>query len=324
MPFVVDGAVVVTLRPMSTDSASHSKRIAITGATGLIGTALGAYLRSQAHTVIRVVRRNPTGDDVMWDPNAGTIETAKLEGVDVIVHLAGEGIADSKWTEEHKAAVLDSRLKGTTLIAKTIASLSQKPSVFASGSAIGFYGDRGSDEMTESSSAGTGFLADVVKVWEESTAAAEGIGVRVAHLRTGIVMSTRGGALKPQLLPFKLGAGGRIGPGTQYLPWIIIHDMIRAVLHVIETPSLEGPINMVGPHPATNAEFTKALGKALHRPTIIPTPLLPIKVLFGEQMVKEMLLGSNRVLPTKLLASGFVFEHPELLAALRLLLDTRS
>jgi uncharacterized protein len=303
---------------------STSKRIAVTGATGLIGTALGNHLRANGHIVIRVVRRNPTGDDVLWDPSKGTIETAKLEGIDAVVHLAGEGIAESKWTDEHKKAVLDSRINGTTLIAKAIASLDRKPAVFASGSAIGFYGDRGNDEMTESSSAGTGFLADVVKVWEESTAPAEGCGVRVAYLRTGIVLSSKGGALKQQLLPFKLGAGGRMGKGTQYLPWISIHDEVRAILHVINTPAIDGPVNLVGPVPATNREFTKALGAVLKRPTILPIPLLPLKVLFGSQMVQEMLLGSNRVVPTKLLANGFTFEHPELRAALRVLLDTKS
>jgi uncharacterized protein len=299
-------------------------RVAITGATGMIGTALGAHLRSTGHTVVRVVRRNPTGGDVLWDPAAGTIDAAKLEGVDAIVHLAGEGIAESKWTDTHKKAVLDSRVSGTTLLAKTIASLDRKPAVWASGSAIGFYGDRGDQEMTESSTAGTGFLADVVKAWEASTAAADGSGVRIAHLRTGVVLSTTGGALKQQLLPFKLGLGGRFGPGTQYLPWITIQDTVRAILHVITTTSLTGPVNLVGPNPATNAEFTKALGHAVHRPTLVPTPLLPVKILYGADMVKEMLLASNRVVPTKLLASGFSFEHAELGAALKMLLDSHS
>ncbi len=305
-------------------ASSSSKRIAITGATGLIGTALGAHLRTDGHTVIRIVRRNPTGDDVIWDPAAGTIDAAKLEGIDALVHLAGEGIADSRWSEEHKRRVLDSRVLGTTLIAKTLASLDRKPTVFASGSAVGFYGDRGDEELTESSSNGVGFLADVVKQWEGATAPAEGSGIRIAHLRTGLVLSTTGGALKQQLLPFKLGAGGRFGSGKQYLPWIAIHDMTSAVLHVIDTPSLAGPINMVGPNPVTNAAFTKALGKAVHRPTPIPTPLLAVKLLYGAEMVKEMLLVSNRVLPTKLLASGFEFKHPELRATLEMLLKTRT
>jgi uncharacterized protein len=310
-----------------TDSAaphtSLPKTIAITGATGLIGTALGAYLRSGGHTVKRVVRRNPTGDDISWDPAAGTIEAEKLDGIDAVVHLAGHGIGDGKWTEEHKRKVLDSRVQGTTLLAETLAGLSRKPYVFISGSAVGFYGDRGAETLTEESSAGTGFLADVVERWEACTVAAENAGIRVVHLRTGIVMSTTGGALKQQLLPFKLGIGGKLGPGTQYLPWVSITDQVRAMEFVLNTPTLSGPVNVCAPNPVTNVQFTKALGKALHRPTLIPIPLAPLKILYGAEMVKEMLLSGNNVIPAKLTAAGFSFTHPTLDIALHAVLSER-
>jgi uncharacterized protein len=297
--------------------------VAVTGATGLIGTALCQSLRSNGHTVKRVVRRNPTGDDIVWDPAAGTIETAKFEGVDAVVHLAGEGIAESKWTDAHKQAVMDSRVKGTTLIARTLASLDRKPYVFASGSAMGFYGDTGDKEITEADPPGNGFLSTVVKAWEASAEAAEAAGIRTAYLRTGIVLSTKGGALKQQLLPFKLGAGGRMGSGKQYLPWISITDEVRAIEHVLATASLVGPVNLTAPNPVTNAVFTKALGKALKRPTIIPIPLAPLKILYGADMVREMLLEGSRVLPKALLSSGFTFTHPDLDGALRALLDQK-
>jgi uncharacterized protein len=297
------------------------KTIAITGATGLIGIALGSYLRKGGHTVKRVVRRNPTGEDILWDPAAGTIEAAKLEGVDAVVHLAGHGIGEGKWTEDHKRKVLESRLQGTTLLSETLAGLTRKPYVFVSGSAIGFYGDRGVEPMTETSTVGTGFLADVVKQWEACTVSAEAAGIRVVHLRTGIVMSTTGGALKQQLLPFKLGIGGRLGKGTQYLPWISITDQVRAIEYIINTTALAGPVNVCSPNPVTNSQFTKALGKALKRPTFIPIPLMPLKIMYGEEMVKEMLLSSTNVLPAKLTASGFTFTHPTLEVALRAVLS---
>jgi uncharacterized protein len=306
---------------MSDSPTSSSWRVAVTGSTGLIGTALCAHLRKNGHTVLRVVRRNATGDDITWDPAAGTIETTKLEGVDAVVHLAGEGIAESKWTDDHKRKVMDSRVKGTTLLASTIAGLNNRPAVFASGSAMGYYGNTDDRDVTEASPAGNGFLSTVVKAWEESTRAAEDAGVRTAHLRTGIVLSTKGGALKQQLLPFKLGAGGRMGSGKQYLPWISIVDEVRAIEHVIATASLRGPVNLTAPNPVTNLEFTKALGKALKRPTVLPTPLAPLKVLYGADMVREMLLEGSKVLPKALLDSGFEFTHTQLDATLRALLD---
>ncbi len=301
---------------MTTMSDASTQRVVVTGASGLIGTALCAALTAAGHPVTKMVRRSPGPGEAQWNPSAGTIDATALEGTWAVVHLAGEGIADAKWTDEQKAKVLDSRVKGTTLIAGALAGLTKKPSVFASGSAIGFYGDRGGETITEDSSAGTGFLADVVKAWEASATAAVDAGIRTVFLRTGIVLSTKGGALKAQLLPFKLGLGGRFGSGQQFLPWISIDDEVRAIVHCLHTESLRGPVNLTAPKPVTNAAFTKSLGGALHRPTLIPTPLFPVKLMFGAQMVKEMLLGGADVRPTALLASGFTFSQPELGAAL--------
>ena len=301
-----------------------SQRVVVTGASGLIGTALCEALTAAGHPVTRLVRRTPGPGEAQWDPQAGTIDATALEGAWAVVHLAGEGIGDAKWTDEHKARVLDSRVKGTTLVATTIAGLANKPSVFASGSAIGFYGDRHDERITESSAAGTGFLAEVVKAWENCAQPAIDAGVRTVFLRTGIVMSTKGGALKAQLLPFKLGLGGRFGSGRQYLPWISIEDEVRAIVPCLNTESLRGPVNLTSPNPVTNAAFTKALGKAVRRPTLIPTPLFPVKMLYGAEMVKEMLLGGANVLPTALLASGFTFTHTEIGEALGHVLSTKS
>lgn len=301
-----------------TSSASDPKeqRVVITGASGLIGSALVTSLRKQGHPVTPLVRRSPKAGEAQWDPANGTIDSAAIDGAWAVVHLAGEGIADTKWTEAHKERVLQSRVAGTTLIAHAIATAANKPSVFASGSAIGFYGSQGSTQLTEQSATGSGFLAEVVRQWEACAKEATDAGVRTALLRTGIVLSSKGGALKPQLLPFKLGLGGRIGPGTQYLPWISLVDQVRAIEHVLRTPSISGPVNLTAPNPATNSEFTKALGAAVKRPTLLPTPLFPIKLMFGPEMVEEMLLSSARVLPKVLQDSGFVFEHPQLKEAL--------
>ncbi len=308
---------------MVNSSETSDRRVVITGATGLIGTALVAALTKAGHPVTRLVRKNATGDDKLWDPSAGTIDASAIEGAWAVVHLAGEGIGDAKWTPEHKRRVLDSRVKGTTLLAETIAAASNKPTVFASGSAIGFYGSRDSQLLDENASVGTGFLADVVRKWEDSAKAAVDAGVRTVFLRTGIVLSTRGGALKQQLHPFKLGLGGRLGNGTQYLPWITIDDEVRAIIHVLDTASIHGPVNLVAPNPVTNSTFTKALGKVLRRPTLIPIPLLAIKVLYGEEMLKEMLLSSARLSPSVLTSNGFTFAHPTLDEALRHVLDAK-
>ncbi len=304
-----------------TDTTSQ-QRVVVTGSSGLIGTALVGALRSAGHPVTSLVRSNPGPDRALWDPAKGTIDASALEGAWAVVHLAGEGIAESKWTPEQKQRILDSRVLGTKLLSEALAGLTAKPSVLASGSAIGIYGDRSDENLDESSAKGDGFLVDVVEQWEAATKAASDAGIRVAHLRTGIVLSTTGGALKQQLLPFKLGVGGRLGNGKQYLPWISITDHVAAIQHVLASASFAGAVNLTGPNPATNQEFTKALGGALHRPTLLPIPLFPLNLLYGKELVKEVLLSSARVLPKKLLANGFVFTHTDLGQTLRYLLDS--
>ena len=291
-----------------------SQRVVVAGSSGLIGTALVEALTKAGHPVTRLVRRDPSGpSEKRWDPSAGRIDASAIDGAWAVVNLAGEGIAESKWTDSHKKAVLDSRVQGTTLLARTIAASSNKPAVFASGSAVGFYGDRGDEWLTESAVVGSGFLADVVKAWEEAASASD---IRTPLLRTGVVLTTKGAALKQQILPFKLGLGGRLGSGKQYLPWITLGDEVRAICHVLDTVSISGPVNLVAPNPATNAEFTKALGKALNRPTLIPIPLLPLRILYSAQMVKEMLLSGQRIRPGVLESTGFTFDHPQLGQAL--------
>ena len=298
--------------------------VAVTGSRGLIGTALCESLARDGVRVVRVVRSNAGPDDVLWDPAAGTIDSARLEGVDGVVHLAGEGIAEKKWTEAHKREVLASRVNGTNTLSNALAVMKRKPYVFASGSAIGFYGDRGDEMLDETSLLGNGFLASVVQAWEEAAEPAKATGIRVAYLRTGIVLSTKGGALKQQLLPFKLGLGGRLGSGRQYLPWISLDDEVAAIKYVLLTSAIEGPVNLTSPDPVTNAVFTKSLGKALRRPTLLPIPLTPLKLRYGTEMVKEMLLSSSRVLPKKLLGNGFTFTHTNLPDALDYLLRTNG
>jgi uncharacterized protein len=294
--------------------------VVVTGSHGRIGTALCAALTADGSQITRLVRSSPGPQDAVWDIAAGTIDAAKLEGADAVVHLAGEGIADAKWTAEQKRKVLDSRTQGTALLAKTVAALTKKPTVFASGSAIGFYGDRGDEVLDETSKPGTGFLAEVCTAWEASASAAAEAGIRTVFLRTGVVQSTTGGALQKQLLPFKLGIGGRLGSGKQYVPWITLQDEVAAIRHVLATASLRGPVNLTAPNPVTNADYTKALGKAVHRPTLLPIPLLALKVRFGDELVREALLSSARVVPKALLGSGFQFAHPELGEALGYLL----
>ncbi|MBK5288675.1 MAG: TIGR01777 family oxidoreductase [Acidimicrobiia bacterium] len=289
--------------------------VAITGSSGLIGTALATALRARGDVVIPVVRGDGRG--VRWDPAAGTIDAEALEGVAAIVHLAGEGIGEKKWTPEQKQAIRDSRVDGTTLLANALAGLDRRPQVLVSGSAIGWYGNRGDEELTETSPPPpSGFLADVCTEWEAATAPAEAAGIRTVHLRTGIVLSRDGGALARMITPFKLGVGGRIGSGNQYMSWISIDDEVGAILHAIDTPSVHGAVNATAPNPATNREFTKALGHALHRPTLLPTPLTPLKLVYGRELVRNLLVDGQKVLPAQLLASGYEFQHPELAGAL--------
>jgi uncharacterized protein (TIGR01777 family) len=295
--------------------------VLITGAHGLIGTALIPRLRADGHRVVRLVRGEPEGsDDVRWDPAAGTIDAAGLEGIDAVVHLAGAGIGDKKWTPARKQLILDSRTQGTDLLARTLAGLTRPPQVLLSGSAVGYYGNRGAEELTEASAPGDDFPARVCVAWEAATAPAEEAGIRVVHLRTGIVLAAHGGALGRMLMPFKLGLGGRIASGEQYMSWIALDDHVGATRHLLTDESVRGAANLSAPNPATNAEFTHALGDALHRPTVLPTPLLPLKAVYGGELVEHLLVNGQRVLPRVLQQSGYEFAHAQLDDALRAVL----
>lgn len=292
-------------------------RVLVTGSSGLVGSALARSLEADGHDVTRLVRRAPSGaHEVRWDPTGGTIDAAGLEGHDAAVNLAGAGIGDQRWTARHKAAIRESRVRGTDLLARTLASLDRPPAVLASGSAVGFYGDRGDEELTEESGPGTGFLAEVVREWEAATAPAREAGIRVATFRSGIVLSTEGGALRRQLLPFRAGIGGRIGSGEQWFSWISIEDEVGGLRHILGRDDIQGPVNLTAPGPVTNAQFTRALGRALRRPTLLPTPTAALWILLGRELVAEMLMASQRVLPTVLVASGYSFRHPAIDAAL--------
>lgn len=287
--------------------------IAITGSTGLIGEALRASLLADGHRVVRVVRRAATGaDEIGWDPAAGRLDPADLAGLDAVVHLAGEGIAEKRWTAAQKERILTSRTAGTGLVARALADVgADGPKVLVSGSAIGWYGDRGDEVLTEASGPGTGFLADVCRQWEAATGPASDAGARVVHLRTGIVLDPQGGVLAKQLPLFRIGLGGRIGGGHQYMSWIAIDDEVGAIQHLLDQ-DVEGPVNLTAPKPVTNREFTKALGGSLHRPALLPVPGFGPKLLFGGDLVDELLLASQRVLPERLVASGFTPAHDEL------------
>ncbi len=295
-------------------------KVVVTGSSGLIGSALVGALQARGDDVTRLVRRSPSTGEARWDPEGGQIDTAALEGQDAVVHLAGVGIGDHRWTEGHKRAVLDSRVQGTTLLAETLAGLTDKPAVLASASAVGYYGLRGDEVLTEESQPGDDYLAEVCKQWEGATAPAERAGIRVAHFRTGLVLSPDGGALQQMLLPFRLGLGGRIGSGRQWWSWIAIDDEVGAILHILDQDHMSGPVNLAAPNPTRNEEFTRTLNKVLHRPTLLPTPTFALRLLFGSEMVEEMFLGGQRVSPTRLQAGGYDFRHTELEGALRFLL----
>ncbi len=293
-------------------------KVAVAGSSGLIGTGLLAALRSEGHDVVRLVRRPAEGrDEVRWDPVRGELDPAELQGVEAIVNLAGAGIGDKRWTPERRKELLDSRVVPTRLLAETAAKLDPRPAAFLGGSAVGWYGyDTGDAEKTEADPHGSGFLSDVVVAWEQATHAAEEAGIRTVLLRSGVVLSTAGGALAKQLLPFKLGLGGRLGSGRQHLPWISLADEVGAIMFCLAQEALSGPVNLTAPEPVTNAEFTKTLGGLLHRPTLVPTPTRALTTLFGEDMVREMLLGGTRAIPAKLQEHGFRWLHPTLDVAL--------
>jgi uncharacterized protein len=298
-------------------------RVAVTGSTGLIGSRLVNGLLDDGHEVLALVR--PESDEpvpgvtpVGWAPREGSIDGAALEGLDAVVHLAGVGIADSRWTTEQKARILDSRVRGTELLARTLAELDEPPKALLSGSAVGYYGDTGDRITDESGPRGDDFPARVCLAWEEAARPAVDAGLRVAFLRTGIVQATEGGALAKQLPFFKLGLGGRAGSGRQYLSWVTIDDEVRAIRFLISS-DLAGPVNLVAPEPVTNAEYTRTLGRVLGRPTTI-LPMAGPRLLYGKELADSLLLTSQRVVPGALMDAGFEFRQPELEGALRSLL----
>ncbi|MGH9179513.1 MAG: TIGR01777 family oxidoreductase [Acidimicrobiales bacterium] len=295
--------------------------VAVTGATGMIGSALVPALAAAGHNVRRVVRSDPGPGEVGWDPAAGTIDTAGLEGVEGVVHLAGVGIGEKRWTEPEKQRIRDSRVQGTTLLATTLARLANPPRVLVSQSAVGYYGHRRGDEvLTEESSPGTGFLAEVVRDWEAASRPATEAGIRLVNTRSGVVITPAGGALKRQLPFFRLGVGGPLGSGRQWLSWVSIHDEVGGLLHALTTDSLSGPVNLTAPNPCTSKEFARALGRALHRPAVLPVPKLALTAVVGGELADQMALASQRAVPSRLVASGYAFRHPDIDAALHAVL----
>ena len=295
-------------------------KILITGASGLIGQALTTTLKAAGHTTVAAVRREPRrNDEVQWNPKTGVMAASAFDGVDAVVHLAGAGIGDKRWTDAYKMEILESRTLGTALLANTMASLEKKPQVFLSGSAIGIYGVRDDTELSEKATIGTGFLADVCRDWEAAAAPAQAAGIRTVLLRTGIVLSSKGGALKKQLPLFKLGLGGRFGNGKQWQSWISITDEVNAIVHLLSS-ALSGPVNLTAPTPVTNADFTSTLASVVSRPALIPIPSFGPKLLLGGELANALLFTGQRVTPNALLADGFTFAHPTLETALRDLL----
>jgi uncharacterized protein (TIGR01777 family) len=298
--------------------------VAITGSSGLIGSALRSSLRDDGHRVISLVRRSASGaDEVRWDPSDGVVDTGALAGIDAVVHLAGPGIGDKPWTDQRKRILRDTRVDGTRTIAEAVAALDPSP-VLVSGSGMDYYGDPGDREVTEESPSGDGFLAQLCRDWEAATARATEAGARVAHLRTSVVLSADGGALPKIIAPFKFGVGGRIGRGDQWFSWITLDDMVRAIRFLLDH-EVSGPVNMCSPGPVTNAELTKAIGRALHRPTAVPVPRVLRKLPFGAgEMLDNLLFTGAKLRPAALEAAGFRFEHRHIDAALASVLGTRS
>jgi uncharacterized protein (TIGR01777 family) len=308
------------------DLAAHERyvgkqtmHVAITGSRGLIGAELTPLLTTGGHQVTRMVRGTAGEGEVKWDPQGESFDARALDGVDAVVHLAGENIAGSRWNEKLKRRIHESRAHGTRVLCEGLARLASPPKVLVCASAVGFYGDRGEEVLTESSPRGEGFLADVVDAWEAACQPARDAGIRVVNLRFPMVLSPKDGALAKMLTPFKMGVGGNVGSGRQYWGWISIDDAAGIVLHALMTDSLRGPVNAVAPQEVTNAQFTKTLGKVLGRPTILPMPAFAARLALGE-MADELLLASIRARPVMLEKSNYVFRHGELEGALRHLL----
>lgn len=296
--------------------------VLVSGAGGLIGRNLVPALQAAGHQVSRLVRGQPGASrgDIPWSPERGTLDAAALEGVDGVVHLAGEPIL-GRWTAAKRTRIRDSRVSGTALIARTLAGLARKPSVLLCITGSGYYGDRGDERLTEESTPGTGFLADVCREWEAAALPARAAGVRVVYLRTGLALARDGGLLGTLLLPFRLGLGGPIGRGARYWSWIAIDDLVEVFRFALESPNLSGAVNTVAPHPVTNAEFARSLGRVLSRPTMIPVPPAALRLVFGREAANEAMLASARLVPARLIAAGFRFRYPDLEAALRHILN---
>lgn len=295
-------------------------KVLITGSSGLIGTALVESLTANDHEVICLPRSALAKDAPSWDPENSVINLAGSTDIEAVVHLAGDNIANGRWTTLKKACILNSRVRGTRLLAEFFAKLCPKPRVIVSASGVGFYGDCGEDVVDENSNPGKGFLAEVAKQWEEAALPADNAGIRVVNIRLGIVLSLSGGALKKMIFPFRVGLGGAIGSGKQYMSWVSIDDAVEAIQYIIRKDSIRGPVNLVSPNPVTNYEFSKTLGQALHRPTIFRMPAFMARLVLGE-MADELLLSSTRATPRKLIDAGYKFRHSELKEAFEYLLE---
>ena len=302
----------------------QTMKVLVTGATGLVGKALVANLRKHGHEVLRLIRGNPVeADDLTWDPDNRELPKSRLEGLDAVVHLAGENIAAKRWNTAVKERLRRSRIETTRFLCETLCQLQKPPKSFLCASAIGIYGDRGQEILTESAAVGTGFLADLARDWEAACEPARKQGMRVVNLRIGVVLSPDGGGLKAMLTPFRMGVGGVMGSGRQYWSWVALDDVVGIIQHCLENPKLTGPINVTSPSPVTNREFTKTLGSVLGRPTIFPMPAVAARLALGE-MAKDLLLASARVMPYRLSESNYKFQYPSLEAALRHLLIPSS
>jgi uncharacterized protein len=304
----------VDMRPCRCHSSVVN--VLLTGSSGLIGSSLAQHLQASGHQVVKLVRRRPETGEAQWDPEAGEIDSEAVQQAHAVVHLAGESIASGRWTPQRKDRIVRSRVQGTTLLANALARASDSHRVLIAASAVGWYGDRGDTELDETSEPGQGFLVDVCRQWEQACEPARNAGLRVVHLRIGMVLSRKGGALPIMTRPLRLGLGGRIGSGKQWVSWISLPDLLRVIDHALVTDSLQGPVNAVAPSPVTNRTLTQVLGEVLRRPTWLAAPASAIRLVLGE-MGSELLLASARVMPTRLLQSGFRFETPELTAALR-------
>jgi uncharacterized protein (TIGR01777 family) len=297
-----------------------SVNVLVSGATGLIGGSLTVALERDGHRVFSLSRSSPGLENaIRWDLDRGALDASRLEGMEAVVHLAGESIATGRWTERKKARILESRVRGTRLLAETLAGLSTPPGVMVSASAVGYYGDRGDELLREESAPGSGFLAGVCRQWEAAADPAREAGIRVVHPRIGVVLSPEGGALGTTLPIFKLGGGGRIGSGRQYWSWVTLDDVVRAIIHALNDGSVEGPVNVGSPNPLTNADYTRTLGRVLGRPTVLPLPAPAARIMLGE-VADALLLASARMEPARLKETGYEFRHPELEGALRYLL----